>query len=57
MFALSQEEIKDQTLFYNLNNDLYTVNLDVITTKEWNVATSMTLDLYKFNAPKAIELY
>ena len=57
LYALTQGKIKDQSLFYNLNNDLYTVNLNVITTKEWNVATSMNLNLYKFNVPKAIDLY
>ena len=41
-----------QALFYNLNNNLYTVNLDVSTSKGWNIATSMKLDLYDFNAPK-----
>ena len=57
LYALTQGEIKDQSLFYNLNNDLYTVNFNVIITKEWNVATSINLNLYKFNASKSIDLY
>ncbi|CAG8829303.1 40762_t:CDS:2, partial [Gigaspora margarita] len=32
-----------QILFFNLNNDLYTVNLNVLTLSSWNVATSINL--------------
>ena len=53
LWALHYYSNKDtQALFYNLNNDLYTVNLDVSTSKGWNIATSMKLDLYDFNAQK-----
>lgn len=53
LFALSYGDVKDaQSLFFNLNNDLYTVNLNIITNKGWNVANSMSLEYYRFNAPK-----
>lgn len=42
--------------FFCLNNDLYTVNLNVLTSKGWNVATSMKLDLYQFQAPNGAAL-
>ena len=53
LWALHYYLNKDaQAIFYNLNNDLYTVNLDVSTSKGWNIATSIRLELYDFNAPK-----
>ena len=40
LWALHYYSNKDaQALFYNLNNDLYTVNLDISTSKGWNIAT------------------
>ncbi|KAF0453647.1 hypothetical protein F8M41_001700 [Gigaspora margarita] len=38
-----------QTLFFNLNNDLYTVNLNVLTLSGWNVTTSIDLSRYTFH--------
>ncbi|CAG8812534.1 4788_t:CDS:2, partial [Cetraspora pellucida] len=47
-----------QAIFFNLNNDLYTVNLNVLTLSGWNVASSIDLSHYNFTAqkgPEAIE--
>ncbi|RIB12063.1 hypothetical protein C2G38_2201709 [Gigaspora rosea] len=41
-----------QSLFYNLNNDLYTVNLNVLTVSGWNVTTSIDLSRYTFHGNK-----
>ncbi|CAG8781310.1 6473_t:CDS:1, partial [Gigaspora rosea] len=44
IWAVNFYDPKDaQLLFYNLNNDLYTVNLNVLTVSGWNVATSIDL--------------
>jgi hypothetical protein len=45
-----------QVFFYNLNNDLFTINLDLPTTRGWNVATSMNLNCYNFTASKGDSL-
>ncbi|CAG8627872.1 17892_t:CDS:2, partial [Cetraspora pellucida] len=47
-----------QAIFFNLNNNLYTVNLNVLTLSSWNVASSIDLSRYNFMAqrgPEAIE--
>ncbi|CAG8809515.1 16904_t:CDS:2, partial [Racocetra fulgida] len=41
-----------QAVFVNLNNDLYTVNLNVLTISGWNVGTSIDLSRYTFNGQK-----
>jgi hypothetical protein len=43
---------ESRKFFFCLSNDLYTIDLDIFTSKGWNVATSMKLDLYQFQAPK-----
>ncbi|KAF0482716.1 hypothetical protein F8M41_023380 [Gigaspora margarita] len=53
VWALNVYEQKNvQTVFFNLNNDLYTVNLNVLTLNGWYVATSIDLSKYHFNAQK-----
>jgi hypothetical protein len=57
IWALNVYNPKDaQTIFFNLNNDLYTVNLNVLTISEWNVATSIDLSRYNFNTQRGAEL-
>ncbi|CAG8853398.1 40725_t:CDS:2, partial [Gigaspora margarita] len=43
-------------VFFNLNNDLYTVNLNVLTLNGWNVAISIDLSKYHFNAQKGADI-
>ncbi|CAG8668933.1 7454_t:CDS:1, partial [Scutellospora calospora] len=50
IWAINFYNLKDaQAVFFNLNNDLYTVNLNVLTLSDWNVATSIDLSRYNFN--------
>ena len=58
LWALSHYSIKaSQSIFYNSNNDLYTINLELSTNKGWNIATSMNLNLYNFNVQKGNTLF
>ncbi|CAG8770553.1 17752_t:CDS:2, partial [Cetraspora pellucida] len=44
-----------QAIFFNLNNNLYTVNLNVLTPSGWNVASSIDLSCYNFTVQKGPE--
>ena len=45
IWALNFYELKNaQVIFFNLNNDLYMINLNVLTLSGWNVATSIDLN-------------
>ncbi|CAG8815252.1 22545_t:CDS:2, partial [Cetraspora pellucida] len=55
---LLSDVVHTQAIFFNLNNDLYTINLNVLTLSSWNVASSIDLSHYNFMAqrgPEAIE--
>ncbi|CAG8787845.1 16652_t:CDS:1, partial [Cetraspora pellucida] len=44
LWAIKFFQSKDaQAIFFNLNNDLYTINLNVLTLSDWNVASSIDL--------------
>ncbi|CAG8638125.1 6710_t:CDS:2, partial [Scutellospora calospora] len=53
IWALISYNQKDaQIIFFNLNNDLYTVNMTILTLSGWNVATSIDLSRYNFTAQR-----
>ena len=57
LWAIHFYEPKDaQLLFFNLNNDLYTVNLNILTISGWNAATSIDLSQFTFTAQSGANL-